>query len=254
MPRPTCRPTTPASTPRTSSRRASVTSSGRTATRTSSTSSSSAATPRCRSSATPTRPTSRRSRGIVPPVGPGTPSEATIKSEYVLGQDEYGASTVLNLGGTRFPVPEQAVGRLVETAKEAKAALDADLVGTGAATTLKTVTPTTSLVTGYEFLTDSSNAVKNQLAARHGATPDSLINDTWTADQLRPKLLGSAEEGHRLPGRPFRRRCGLRGRHHDDGERHGADPRSREHDQHPRVQHGLPRGLQRRRRATGSPA
>ena len=80
---------------------------------------------------------------FLPPVGPGTPSEATIKSEYVLGQDEYGASTVLNLGGTRFPVPEQAVGRLVETAKEAKAALDADLVGTGASTTLKTVTPTT---------------------------------------------------------------------------------------------------------------
>ena len=76
---------------------------------------------------------------FVPPVGPGTPSEATLKSEYVLGQDEYGASTILNLGGTRFPVPEQAVGRLVETASEAKAMLDAYLVGTGASTTLKTV-------------------------------------------------------------------------------------------------------------------
>ena len=67
----------------------------------------------------------------VPPVGPGTASEATLKSDYVLGQDEYGASTVLNLGGTRFPVPDQAVGRLVETASEAKAMLDAYLVGTG---------------------------------------------------------------------------------------------------------------------------
>ena len=57
---------------------------------------------------------------FIPPVGPGTPSEAAIKSEYVLGQDEYGASTILNLGGTRFPVPEQAVGRLVETAKRSQ--------------------------------------------------------------------------------------------------------------------------------------
>src|SRR4029077_18579313 len=82
----------------------------------------------------------------------------------------------------------------VETAKEAKTALDADLVGTGAATTLKTVTPTTSLVTGYEFLTDSSTAVKNQLALGTGSAPDSLINDTWTADQLRPKLLGAPKK------------------------------------------------------------
>ena len=33
------------------------------------------------------------------------------------------------------------------------------------------MTPTTSLVTGYEFLTDSSNAVKNQLAAGHRRDP-----------------------------------------------------------------------------------
>jgi hypothetical protein len=126
----------------------------------------------------------------VPPIGPGTPSEATLKSNYVLGQDEYGTSTVLSLGGTKFPVPERAVGRLVETASEALAALNADLVGTGASTTLKpAVSPTTSLVTGYEFLTDSSTAVKNQLQLGTNATPDSLINDTWTADQLRTKLL-----------------------------------------------------------------
>ena len=69
---------------------------------------------------------------FVPPVGSGTSSEAVLRSEYVLGQDEYGASTVLNLGGTRLPVPEQAVGRLVETAAEAKTMLDAYLVGSGA--------------------------------------------------------------------------------------------------------------------------
>ena len=140
-------------------------------------------------------------------------SEATLKSEYVLGQDEYGASNVLDLGGTRFPVPDQAVGRLVESAKEAKAMLDAYLVGTGAATTLKTVTPTTSLVTGYEFLTDSSTAVKNQLALGHWRDPGFPHQRHVDGGPAPTEAPRGAEEGHRLPRRPFRCRRGLRRRH-----------------------------------------
>ena len=56
------------------------------------------------------------------------------------------------------------------------------------------MTPETSLVTGYEFLTDSSLAVRDQLGLGTGTTPDTLINDTWTADQLRAKLLGGPKE------------------------------------------------------------
>ncbi|MFP5342864.1 MAG: hypothetical protein ACLGIJ_08075 [Candidatus Limnocylindria bacterium] len=123
---------------------------------------------------------------FVPPLGAGTSSEAVLRSDHVLGQDEYGASTVLSLGGTRFPIPDLAVGRLVETAAEASAMIDAYVQGT----TVKTVTPGSSLVTGYEFLTDSSNEVTDQLAAGTGATPATLINDTWTANDLRASLLG----------------------------------------------------------------
>ena len=157
----------------------------------------------------PIRLTSRRSRGSCRRSALGPPSEASLLSKYVLGQDEYGASTILNLGGTRFPVPDKAVGRLVESASEAKTMLDAYLIGTGASTTLKSVTPTSSLVTGYDFLTDSSTAVKNQLQLGTGQTPDSLINDTWTADQLRPKLLGAPKKdlvylaGHFDSGQAF---------------------------------------------------
>ncbi len=154
------------------------------------------ATPPCRSSGTRIRPTLPRSPGSRRRSAGGTASEATLRSDYVLGQDEYGASTVLNLGGTRFPVPDQAVGRLVETAAEAKTPAGC-LPGRHRAcrTTLKTVTPDTSLVTGYEFLTDSSEAVRDQLRPGHRhVTPDTLINDTWTADDLRAKLLGGPKE------------------------------------------------------------
>ena len=98
------------------------------------------------------------------------------------------------------------------SASEAKGMLDAYLVGTGAGTTLKSVTPTSSLVTGYEFLTDSSTAVKNQLQLGTGTTPDSLINDTWTADQLRPKLLGGPKKNIVYLAGHFDSQPGLRGR------------------------------------------
>src|SRR4029079_11100672 len=128
----------------------------------------------------------------IPPVKGGTLSEASIKPEYVLGQDETGAELVLDLGGTRMPVPKLAVGRLVETASEVSATIDAYLVS-GA---VKTITPGNSLVTGYEFLTDSSDEVANQL--RLGPTAaqvdSQLINDTWTADQLRAKLFSATKK------------------------------------------------------------
>ena len=64
-------------------------------------------------------------------------------------------------------------------------------------------TPTSSLVTGYDFLTDAANAVKTELAAGTGTTPDSLItaanispldSRSWTAAQLKTKLLGSRHD------------------------------------------------------------
>jgi len=57
----------------------------------------------------------------VPPVKSSSVSEASLRSNYVLGQDEYGATTTLLLGETRVPVPDLAVGRLVETAAGAPA-------------------------------------------------------------------------------------------------------------------------------------
>ena len=96
---------------------------------------------------------------------------------------------MLSLGGTRFPVPDLAVGRLVETASEASGMIDAYLNPDGS---VKTVTPATSLVTGYDFIADSAQAVKSQLELGTGAGPRTrLIGAGWTADELRAYLLGT---------------------------------------------------------------
>ncbi len=41
----------------------------------------------------------------IPPVEKDSASEASLRSNYVLGQDEYGASTVLELGPSPGPGP-----------------------------------------------------------------------------------------------------------------------------------------------------
>ena len=99
----------------------------------------------------------------VPPVSSSSPSEASLRTKYVLGQDEYGATTILSLGGTRFPVPNLAVGRLVETAAEASGVVQNYLDLNGVA-----IQPSSSLVTGYDFLTDSSHRRQGSASARDG--------------------------------------------------------------------------------------
>ncbi len=136
-----------------------------------------------------------------PPVGTDTSSEASLRLNYVLGQDEYGSSTTLALGGATLPAPDLAVGRLVETASEASGMLDAYTALPGGVV----AQPTRALVTGYDFLADDANAVAGDLARGiGGANPvDSLIApnnispqdpQAWTATQLRDKLFGSRHD------------------------------------------------------------
>ncbi|MFL5925991.1 MAG: PxKF domain-containing protein [Gaiellaceae bacterium] len=135
--------------------------------------------------------------GYDPPVGPATASEASLSLDYVLGQDAYGAHDQISLRSTSFPVPDLAVGRLVETASEASGMLDAYTAANGS------VTPHSSLVTGYDFLADAADSVKTDLAEGTAQTPDTLItpNDvspqdprSWTAAQLKTSLLGSRHD------------------------------------------------------------
>jgi len=131
------------------------------------------------------------------PVNSGTQSQATLLSNYVLSQDGYGSSIDLGLRASTFPIPDLPVGRLVETAREAKGVVDAYLGTTGGVLP----TPTASLVTGYDFLADAAGSVQADLSAGlpSTATTSTLItangiapldSRSWTADQLKTALTG----------------------------------------------------------------
>ncbi|MEZ5596541.1 MAG: hypothetical protein R3E84_09140 [Pseudomonadales bacterium] len=135
-----------------------------------------------------------------PPMADGTQSQAALRLNYVLGQDQYGASTTLSLRDGKFPIPDLAVGRLVETPDEMITVLDAYL-----ATADGTVpTPQSTLVTGYDFLQDAAEAIQAELVAgTTGARNETLIADAgispddpraWNADALRNVLLAQGED------------------------------------------------------------
>jgi hypothetical protein len=133
-----------------------------------------------------------------PPMSPGSPADASLKQDQVLSQDAYGSQTDVTIGGATMPLPDLAVGRLVKTDTEIDSTI-ADFLSLGADHTLPT--PTSSLVTGYDFLADAAGEVQKQVQDALGpdapdGAADTLISQPgtatpWTADDLRAKLLGS---------------------------------------------------------------
>ncbi len=135
-----------------------------------------------------------------PPMADGTQSQAALRLNYVLGQDQYGARTTLSLRDGQFPIPDLAVGRLVETPDEMIVVLDAYLAtANGTAPT-----PQATLVTGYDFLEDAARAIQLELVAgTTGARNETLIADatispddprSWNAGALRNALLAQGED------------------------------------------------------------
>ena len=135
-------------------------------------------------------------RNYVPPVLDDTASQANLRLGYVLGQDRYGATIELSSKGDTLPIPNLAVGRLVETPEQVVTMLDAYLStpdGVVAA-------PSSALVTGYDFLEDSANAITDELESGLGTNATTLITPrdvaptedaSWTADDLRNLLLNN---------------------------------------------------------------
>lgn len=151
-------------------------------------------------------------RNYVPPVSDNTASQASLKLGYVLSQDRYGSRTQLNRGVSQIPIPLISVGRLVETATDATGVVEAYLATANGVVP----TPTSSLVTGYDFLEDAALEVSDELQAGIGVVPDQLITPrdvspeevrpypddptmpgddlSWTADHLRDELLGTEHD------------------------------------------------------------
>ncbi|HKZ86912.1 MAG TPA: choice-of-anchor Q domain-containing protein [Anaerolineae bacterium] len=137
----------------------------------------------------------------VPPVRDNTASQASLRLGFVLSQDAYGSRFGLSLKNNSFPIPDLAVGRLVEAEADVMQMLDAYMSTTDGVVP----TPASSLVTGYDFLADAATAVNAELVAGMGAgaTHDTLIDPrnrspqdpaAWTADDLRAQLLGSRHD------------------------------------------------------------
>jgi hypothetical protein len=131
-------------------------------------------------------------KDYVPPVDPLSAAEGSLRSGMVSGQDFYGSSTSLSIGGRTVTVPGLAVGRLVDTAKDITDTV-AQYQATGGV-----VAPQTSLITGYDFVGDTARKIVSELTPGGGITTDTLIQDpgeapsapsAWTGDQLRTKLL-----------------------------------------------------------------
>jgi CSLREA domain-containing protein len=130
--------------------------------------------------------------GFVPPVNDQTASQASLRLNFFLSQDAYGSSINLAQNASVLPLPDLAVGRLVEQPSEITNMLNAYLNGTDNGV----VSPTSALVTGYDFMSSGAAAIQAQLQSGMNATVDSLIAPqgqapaaSWTANDLRAKLL-----------------------------------------------------------------
>ncbi len=135
-------------------------------------------------------------RNYVPPVLDDTASQASLRLGYVLGQDRYGATVELSSKSDTLPIPDLAVGRLVETPAQVVTMLDAYLSTANGVVN----TPNSALVTGYDFLEDAANAVAGELSSGLGNSATTLITPrdvaptdpaSWTADDLRSLLLSN---------------------------------------------------------------
>ncbi len=151
-------------------------------------------------------------RNYVPPVLDNTPSQASLRYGYLLTQDPYGARSGVSVKSNTMWIPELAVGRLVETPDEIMTMLDAYLMTANGTV----ATPTSAMVTGYDFLTDAALGIQGELSAGLGSSgqvqsliqprgfsPEETLNPAgipWSADDLRTVLLGSRHDLVALAG------------------------------------------------------
>ncbi len=144
-----------------------------------------------------------------PPVGDNTASQASLRLGYLLSDDFIVSRDGVSRPGKVFPVPDLAIGRLVEQPDDILGMLDAYLATAGGVVP----TPTSSLTTGYDFLQDSADVIaahfqqgiggsnNEQLITSQaispgvttvGNTPDR--NHSWTATDLRRELLTESND------------------------------------------------------------
>src|SRR3989442_14214596 len=105
-----------------------------------------------------------------------------------------------------LPLPDLAVGRLIERPADINGLIDASL-----ATPPDGIVPNSGLATGYDFFADAATAIAGQLTAGTNHPTETLIQSSgpptvaggaWTAAQLRAHLFG-ARHHPAVPRPPF---------------------------------------------------
>jgi PKD repeat protein len=114
---------------------------------------------------------------------PGSPLYMAIVQGFMLTDHYIADSTLDPWQGGEFPVPDRAVGRLVETPDEIAAAAEAFLDSGGV------LAPETAAVSGYDFFDDGADVIADNLSTGIGDVDGELINDAWTAAELRCRML-----------------------------------------------------------------
>ncbi len=113
--------------------------------------------------------------------GISTPQTVALASKTVMSDDPFASVRPVLFGPDVIYPPSWTIGRLVETPTEISNVLEAFDTSNGR------LAADSALVTGYDFLTDGSEAVAGALES--AVTVDSsLVNDSWTAADLRAKL------------------------------------------------------------------
>jgi hypothetical protein len=111
-----------------------------------------------------------------------TPLSAAAVGYTTLTDDAYASFTPRSYGSRILYGPDVAIGRLVETPNEILTQINTFLTPT-AGLAVGEIDPQTSLVTGYDFLSDGALALRDNLAPRVPSQA-TLISETWTRTDL----------------------------------------------------------------------
>lgn len=124
-------------------------------------------------------------------VGTDNPISASQRDRYFLSDDPYGTLNPITWLDRSFNVPDLAVGRLVESDTDIQGQIGEYLSNAGR------LSPSSALVTGYDFLADGSEQVRATLAGA-GLTTSALIDQprvsttaAWTAQAAQSALAAS---------------------------------------------------------------
>jgi hypothetical protein len=103
-----------------------------------------------------------------------------FNQRYYLSDDYYSGILPYGVAGRELYLPQYGIGRLVEKPDEI-----VTMIETFTVHDQTVLTPTKTLVTGYDFLVDQATAISDTLVQQGVLSLTTLINNTWTADDFR---------------------------------------------------------------------